>query len=245
MLNEVALRVWKRVPEEWRPAVRRARGQVSRLLAPYTRTRAMWGVGAFSVRWGWDRGLPIHRFYVERFMEKSSSLIRGHCLEFQEDLYATRFGKGIQKLDILHIDESNPKATIVADLTAPNEIPSDTFDCIICTHVLHVIKKYPAVVSEMHRILRPGGVLLVCVPQSSMCLPEYGELWRFTAEGMRTVLADVFGISSVVVESYGNSLVSAAELRGLVSEEFTRGELLRQDSRFALEVCARATKAAQ
>ena len=62
------------------------------------------------------------------------------CLEFGADWYTTRFGtSAVTKVDLLHIDDSNPLATVVADLTKPNDIPSDRFDCIVCTFVLHVI----------------------------------------------------------------------------------------------------------
>ena len=112
---------------------------------------------ALSTKWGFDRGLPIHRYYLEQFLKEFSSDIHGHCLEFQEDSYTTRFGgAGVTKLDILHIDDSNPKATIVADLTQPNEIPDNSFDCIICTHVLHMIFDFDKAISFLGSVIFPS-----------------------------------------------------------------------------------------
>lgn len=228
------------LPQPTRRAARRAWGLMN---APRARLRFSTGVRPLSYLWGWDRGLPIHRYYLEQFLREFSGDIRGHCLEFQEDSYVTRFGgRAASKVDVLHVDESNPRATIVADLTLENEIPDDSFDCIVCTHVLHAIFDLERAVAELHRILTPGGVLLVAVPQVSMCDPESHELWRFTEAGLRLVLAKAFGHDGVIVRTYGNSLTAAGEMRGLVADEFARAELHYSDPRFAIEVCARAVK---
>ena len=201
------------------------------------------GVEPASYLWGRDRGLPVHRYYLECFLTEHASDIRGRVLEFQDPEYAPRFGgAAIETLDILHIDDSNPRATLIADLTRPNDLPADAFDCIVCTHVLHTILDVPAAIAELFRILKPGGVLLAAVPHVSMCDPVYGEMWRFTPAGLEALLTRAFGNEHVVVRAYGNALSAAGELRGVVASEFLGGELDTHDPRFAVEVCARAVK---
>ena len=224
------------------PPVKTGLRRVLRLMH-VPRARVLIRVEPLSELWGSDRGFPIHRYYLEQFLQEFAFDIRGHCLEFQEDAYTTRYGgSAIVDLGILHIDDSNPLATIVADLTKPNDIPSNRFDCIICTHVLHVIFELDRAVSELYRVLKPGGVLLVAVPHVSMCDPQWHELWRFTSEGLLEVLATAFGAGNVAVRAYGNSLTAAGEIRGLVAHEFAKVELDYHDPRFAVEVCARAVK---
>ncbi len=213
---------------------------------PDAREAVMTGVRALSYAWGTDRGLPPHRYYLERFLDGARGDVRGRCLEFQEPTYAPRLGgSAVTELDILHVDDTNPRATIVADLTRPNAIPSDLFDCIICTHVLHVIVEVGKVVDELHRILKPGGVLLVGAPHLSACDSRQGECWRFTPKGLRALLERRFDPRLVDVHGYGNSLVAAADLRGLVVSELDPGELDVHDPWFPVEVCARAVKRSQ
>jgi glycosyltransferase involved in cell wall biosynthesis len=223
---------------------RRLAGRVVNLLgALRSRVRLAVGIRPLSFFWGGDRGRPIFYHYVTQFLREFAADIRGDCLEFQEDAYTTAFGgRAVTNLDILHIDDSNPRATLIGDLTKPNTFPSNRFDCIICTHTLHVILELDKAVAELYRMLRPNGVLLVAVPLVSMCDPGWHELWRFTAEGLHQVLAKPFGAENVTVRAYGNSLTAAGQLRGLTADEFTRAELDSHDLRFAVEVCARAIK---
>lgn len=201
------------------------------------------GVRPLSQVRGRDRGMQIGRYYLGQFLQEFSSDIRGHCLEFDDPRYIRRFGSStVTKADILHIDDSNPLATLVADLTKPNDITSNCFDCIICTQVLHLIFELDKAISELYRILKPGGVLLVAVPHVSMCNPKDHEVWRFTPEGLHRVLAKVFGTENVTVRAYGNSLTAAGQIRGLAAQEFTKAELDYQDLRFAVVICARAIK---
>jgi SAM-dependent methyltransferase len=196
----------------------------------------------------WDRGQPIYRDYLELFLHDASSVIRGRCLEFQDDTYTSRFGGDrVSTIDILHRDPGNPNATIVADLTTENGISGDSYDCIICTHVLHGVFDFEKMVAELHRILKPNGVLLVAVPHIVRWNPQsenFDEYWRFTEEGLRILLAKHFGAGNVMVRGYGNSLTAAGSLRGLVARDFTRAEVQYHDSRFAMELCASATKRA-
>jgi SAM-dependent methyltransferase len=229
------------VTESPRAVSTRPRSRVAAMLR--ARWRLAMGIAPLSYVWGTDRGVPVHRYYVEKFLAEFAADIRGHCLEFAAATYVPRFGgPAVTALDILHIDGSNPRATLTGDLTRPNDLPGDRFDCIVCTHVLHLIFDVRRATSELHRILKPGGILLVAVPHVGMVASEYRELWGFTPEGLLRVLGEWFGDDTVTIRAYGNSLAAAAEIRGLVAGELTRAELNTHDRRFAVEVCGRAIK---
>jgi SAM-dependent methyltransferase len=240
LLQWIPSGVRRLAPEPAKRLVRRVRTAVRTLTA---RVGLGYGIEPFSYFWGGDRGVPICRYYLDRFMTECAADVRGRCLEFQDDSYTIHYGgAAVTKVDILHVDDSNPRATLVGDLTKPNDLPGDAFDCIICTHVLHVIAELDRAVAELRRLLKPGGVLLVAVPCVSMCDPQWHELWRFTEEGLCTLLARAFGPHRVMTRAYGNSLTAAGQIRGLAAHEFTSAELDTHDPRFAVEVCARAWK---
>lgn len=196
-----------------------------------------------SRTFGYERGLPIHRYYVQDFFESHCGQIRGRCLEFHDAGYVHAYGRGRpSKIDVLDVSTKNPNATIVADLTKANDLVSDTFDCIVCVHVLHLVYEADVFTKELHRLLAPGGTLLLAVPGTSMIDPNWTEYRRWTGLGVQTLLGQFFRPGGIVVETYGNSLAAAAEMRGLASDEIAPWELKAKDDLFQVEVCALAVK---
>lgn len=201
-----------------------------------------------SPQWGFDRGVPIDRFYIEEFLERHSEHIRGDVLEFMNDAYTRRFGGNrVAKSDVLEVAPGNPKATIIADLTRPADLAPELFDCIICTQVLQMIFDVRSAVRQLHRLLRPGGVLLVTGSGISkvgrhLGVDPWGEYWRFTPQSLSLLLRETFAGERVAVEGHGNVLAAAAFLYGVAAEELPSGGLARRDPDFAVVVAACAIK---
>src|SRR5689334_8648701 len=88
-----------------------------------------------STMFGFDReGGPVDRFYIDAFLKKESAQVQGRVLEIEDNEYTLHYGKSkVTQSDILHINDSNPKATIVGDLSNAPQIPDNSFDCIILT----------------------------------------------------------------------------------------------------------------
>jgi SAM-dependent methyltransferase len=196
---------------------------------------------------GFDRGLCIDRYYIENFLAKHAEDIRGHVLEIGDDTYTRRFGGDrVARSDVLHVQEGNPKATIVADLTCADSIPSDTFDCIIFTQTLQFIYDVRAAIRHLHRILKPGGVLLATFPGISQIsrydMDRWGDYWRFTTLSARMLFEEVFPSGNVTVRAYGNVLAAVAFLHGLSAEELRREELDYHDPDYELIITLRALK---
>jgi SAM-dependent methyltransferase len=197
---------------------------------------------------GLGRGKPVDRHYIESFLRQHASDIRGHVLEVAEDTYIEQFGGGrVTHRDILHVDESNPRATVIADLADAGDVPSDSFDCFICTQTLTYIYDVKGALATIQRILKPGGVLLATVPGISQMSPydrdRWGEYWRFTAQSLGRLLGESFGSENVAVESYGNVLASTAFLQGLCVGDLRRDELEHRDQRYQMLIAGRAVKA--
>jgi SAM-dependent methyltransferase len=196
---------------------------------------------------GLGRGKPVDRHYIEDFLRRNAADIRGRVLEVGEDTYTREYGGArVTHSDILHADESNPRATLIGDLADDHMLPSDRFDCFICTQTLTYIYDVQRAVRTIHRILRPGGVLLATVPGISQMSPydrdRWGEYWRFTAQSLGRLLGEPFGSANVEVEAYGNVLASTAFLQGLCTDDLRRDELDHRDQRYQMLVAGRAMK---
>jgi glycosyltransferase involved in cell wall biosynthesis len=202
----------------------------------------------FSRTWGYERGTPVDRFYIEGFLAEHASDVRGRVLEVGGDDYTWAFGaERVLTSDVLHVDASNPKATIVADLMSAPEVPADSFDCVICTQTLQFIEDPARAVGTLHRLLAPGGVLLATFPGiSQMGSDEWhgSWWWRFTPRSARMLLAERFGESSVQVRSYGNVTAAVAFLHGLPVEDVPLRYLTRHDPSYDLVLTVRAVKQA-
>lgn len=198
-----------------------------------------------STTWGYDRGTPIDRRYVEQFLLAERAAIQGDVMEVQSDDYARRFGQYLRSVQVLDIDATNPRATIIADLAQADHVPSASCDCFILTQTLQLIYDLPAAITHSYRLLRPGGVLLVTVPavsRISRSVGLTGEYWRFTPAGCRRLFGQVFGDDQVTVASYGNVLTSVAFLMGMAQEELRPRELNANDPYFPVIVTVRAVK---
>jgi hypothetical protein len=54
--------------------------------------------------WGFDRGRPVSRYYIERFLGSHAGDIRGRVAEFGDDSYTRRFGgDGVATRDVINV----------------------------------------------------------------------------------------------------------------------------------------------
>jgi SAM-dependent methyltransferase len=194
-------------------------------------------------RWGWERGTPVDRYYIESFLNRHRADIRGRVLEVKNSDYSRRFGQEPLDAQVLDIDAANPQATIVADLAAADSIPSCSFDCFILTSTLQYILDVDSAVRHSHRILRPGGVLLVTVPAvSRIDLQASADYWRFTPAICRNWFEKHFAPEKVQVEAAGNVLSAISFLKGLAAQDLKKSELDYQDAAYPVIIAIRAVK---
>jgi|SRR5580700_2546603 SAM-dependent methyltransferase len=93
---------------------------------------------------------------------------------------------------------------LVDVLARAEQLPlgSARFDLVICTQVLEYVAQPSLVFGEIHRVLKPGGALLLSVPSASP-IDAGEECWRFLPAGLRYLLA---GFSTVEVVPEGGSV---------------------------------------
>lgn len=231
---------------------RRVVGKAHDLLRPravgQVRLGSLARIEPVSRQFGFDRGLPVDRWYIEGFLGRWAEDIRGRVLEVGDASYTTRFGGArVAQADVLNLRGDVPGTSFVADLADGAALPDEAFDCVVLTQTLHLVFDVHAAVRTLRRILRPGGVLLVTVPGiSPVSTDEWAETWHwsFTRHSARRLFGGVFGEHCVDVEQHGNALSATAFLQGLATHELPRWKLDVIDLQFPVVVGVRAVRPA-
>jgi SAM-dependent methyltransferase len=99
----------------------------------------------------------------------------------------------------------DPLRTALVNVVGDGEhlpFASDSFDLIFCTQVLGYIRRPEQVIEEIHRVLKPGGMLLLSAPALSPSDSDE-EYWCFYPAGLRALLAP---FSKIEIAGEGGSI---------------------------------------
>jgi len=200
-----------------------------------------------SRTFGFDRGKPVDRWYIERFLAEHADDVHGRVLEVAEPTYTQRYGgDDVTQSDVLFAAPGDPEATVVGDLATGQRLPRGAYDCFVMTQTLQVIYDVSGAVRGTRDVLATNGVLLATVPGISQISREdrrdWGDWWRFTSDSMRRLFGDAYGAENVEVEAHGNVLSAACFLYGFAAEELSEAELAYRDHDFELLMTIRAVK---
>jgi SAM-dependent methyltransferase len=193
----------------------------------------------YSRRFGKERGTPVGRYYVEKFLRENADSISGCCLEFGEDRYKSYFPK-ITEHKIVDIIE-RPGVDYVCDIHEPKGMPINYFNAIICTQVFEHLAYPEKAAKSLYELMAPGGILLLTAPFIAPVHYVPTDYRRFTPECLEMII----GESGFIVETAsfgGNSLVCTGSLLGMVQEDFTINELEKVDPVYPYNVLIRAKK---
>jgi SAM-dependent methyltransferase len=225
------------------------RNKIERVLGPVWATRLRrivrgrevprWGnlrrLKPFSNNFGWERGTPVDRYYVDRFFERHRALITGDVLEIDRNIYTRRFGHDLRTVHSFDI-EPKPDTTFACDLAhSESVLESEAYDCVLLPCTLSFFRELDLCLRNALRVVRPGGVILASA-SGIIRVEDSDDLWRFTPFGWREVLQRIWPGCELVVESEGNCLAVAAFNLGLASEELKPEELNYGDELFPVAI---------
>ncbi len=229
-----------------RKPIRRLRKRLTQRAVGRVRFGDLRRTRPISDKFGFDRGLPVDRAYIERFLGRHAQDVRGRVLEIGDNAYTMQFGSGrVTRSDVHHVESGNPTAVFVGDLAGENNLPSDAFDCAIITQTLHLIFDLPAAIKTLHRVLKPGGVVLATSPGiSQIASDQWGALWHWslTSVSARKLFEQAFPAEHVAIDAYGNVLSAISFLEGLAASELRQDELDARDPSYEVIIGVRAVK---
>lgn len=201
--------------------------------------RPEWGnlrrVTPISPTYGFERGTPIDRYYVDKFFTARGHLIAGRVLEIQTRDHIRRYGSKVTTADTLDINPAFDP-TYCCDLAHAEMVPTGSYDCFLLPNTLCFLRDLDAALQEARRIVRPGGTILATVPVFVPLTSDITDYWLASADGWRVIAARVWPGCDTAIESHGNCLAAAAAMYGVSVEELTSRELDVNDPRYPVLV---------
>lgn len=190
----------------------------------------------FSTDFGFDRGTPVDRYYLHRFLDAHRAAITGDVLEIQNSGYTRQFGQHVRTAHSVDVNLT-VTPTFVCDLArSEGVIPSDRYDCFLLPNTLCVLREIDACLRHALRVVKPGGVILASTAGFMPLTPDYPDYWHLSADGWTEIASRVWAGHEVRVESHGNCLAAVAGMLGLAMEEITPAELDVRDPRYPVLV---------
>lgn len=77
-----------------------------------------------------------------------------------------------------------PDVDVVGDIHHM-PIGSEAFDCVFCTGTLEHVRDPWQAIREIHRVLKPGGIVHIDVPFIQGYHADPTDYWRFTLDGLK------------------------------------------------------------
>ena len=203
-------------------------------------------INPVSRGFGSERGKPIDRVYIERFLHDASQGLQDArvILEVGSDTYSRQYFSDITESMQYHILRHDQGM----DLTNVRTLPQNRYDVFVCTQVFNFIYDVKAAVRGAYYLLKPGGTLLAtvqgCVGQVSRTdMRLWGDYWRFTDLGIGKLIGEIFGEDQVKAFPYGNALAATAFVQGMALEDIPDEDLLNPvESEYAICVGVIAQK---
>lgn len=124
--------------------------------------------------------------------------------------------------EIVGLDSvENPLAT----LDGPIEkipAPDASFDVVLCAQVLEHVDDPARGIRELHRVLRPGGRVLLSTHGTMVYHPNPVDLWRWTGAGLERLFAANGDWDSITVRAGAGTAASLAMLNALYLDHVLR-----------------------
>lgn len=182
---------------------------------------------------GLDRGQPIDRYYMEKFLEENSCLIQGTVLEVADRGYTIKFGRNVTESIITRLNKPCGSGERIVNLETGEGVQEELADCFILTQTLPFIFDVRLAAENVIRLLKKGGTALVTVSGISQIsrydMDRWGHYWSFTTASLQRLFEACRDVQSVEVKAYGNVKSAASGLYGLAVEDMELEDLMHQD----------------
>jgi len=137
----------------------------------------------------WSMNWLVHRILERHLARVARAYARGRLLDVGcgEKPYRILFAPFVtEHVGLDHVDTQHARDAI--DLYGyANAIPTESmkFDTVLATAMLEHVEEPACALAEMHRVLRPGGVVILTAPLFWHVHEAPRDFYRFTSYGLR------------------------------------------------------------
>jgi len=163
--------------------------------------------------------LLIYRFIYPRFGKTAKKFVQ----ELPKDAMIINLGSGVINIDSRVIDvdcESYPNVLILADA---HRLPfkNESIDAVLCEALIEHVADPRLVISEINRILKPGGWIYLSAPFIFGYHSSPDDYYRWTTSGLKELLGDFHESEVGIVDGPTAALITV--LREWLSIIFSFG----------------------
>jgi 2-polyprenyl-3-methyl-5-hydroxy-6-metoxy-1,4-benzoquinol methylase len=159
-------------------------------------------------RWQYDY-LTLSRLSrdVRALLAELPERKQGRALDLGSDKSPYREVLASRGYEVRTLDITRDGGADYAGTAEATGLPDASFDLVLCTQVIEHCMNPWAAMREIHRILRPGGHLIVSAPHVWFYHPHPTDNWRYTQEGMAHLCREA-GLEPVTLLAQGGSVLT-------------------------------------
>ncbi len=101
--------------------------------------------------------------------------------------------------------EPGPLVTYVGPAETLDGVEDGAYDLVLCTQVLHLVRRPEQALGAFARVLADGGHLFLTTSGVYPFHPDPNDYWRWTQQGLPALFEDVPGLELVELVPHGGS----------------------------------------
>jgi len=151
------------------------------------------------------------RYLLDKQIKATGKYISGKVLDVGAGEF-NRYSGYFKYTEFVRMDPRHTKHADVVGSADNIPLPDNSFDSVVCTQVFEHLEFPEKSAMEIYRVLKPGGHLLVTVPQMNELHEEPFDFFRYTKFGLISLFGRA-GFETVLVDQRGGYYSTIAQMK--------------------------------